>query len=438
MVSRSGQRAKERHEARIAAKYAKWAGDYKKVEEIKKKSKEESQRISHERGRTEEKTFQQRNVFRQSLNDILMREGQSRPFNAQVKALKQSYSPFEDVRQRNIQRRVYKQQPEQDNSWMGRAKRFAGGMSAMFQQEQQKPIGQRISKGAQRAFLGPIAGTQTGRKFAAAIPQYAARGALSIGLETPLGKPFEEAGRREIHPEEFGIEKIIGREPIKGVGTRALEYEEKLKEKGYKHPTMLAVAGTTGATAFDLWISGGGKQVISNIAKSKSPKYIASLLKGKVADNLVDGLARQLVDIDNTDDVARMIKQFQKPLIQKGGKPSKAFEEYFSKKKAIPKPEPYIVKKEGILTKALKERQVELKSRLRRQEEFGGRTLLPLKSPLGIHTTGDIYPYKKAIKRQHQATIELVKSQGEKISDIDIRRFREKNLLGPETVDDII
>jgi hypothetical protein len=186
-----------------------------------------------------------------------------------------------------------------------------------YEQERVKPLQQRVFEGVQRAFLGPIVGTQTGRKFVYDIPKYAARGALSIGLETPLGKGFEEAGRREIKPEEFGIERIIGNEPIKGVGTRALEYEEKLKEKGYKHPTMLAVAGATGATALDLWISGGGKQAISEIAKSKSPKVIKALLKGKVADNLLDDLARQLVDVDKTDDVARMIKQFQEsPLIQ--------------------------------------------------------------------------------------------------------------------------
>lgn len=47
-------------------------------------------------------------------------------------------------------------------------------------------------------------------------------------------------------------------------------------------------------------------------------------------------------------------------------------------------------------------------------------------------------PGSKSRSLQRQSTTNLIKSQGEKISDVDIRKFREQNLLGPETVDDII
>jgi len=67
-----------------------------------------------------------------------------------------------------------------------------------------------------------------------------------------------------------------------------------------------------GGTAFNVMsnvISGGEGELVKSVAKTKSEKVISSLLKGKVADEELEGLSKILKNVSKKEDVAKIISE---------------------------------------------------------------------------------------------------------------------------------
>lgn len=106
---------------------------------------------------------------------------------------------------------------------------------------------------------------EVGKTLAQATP----RAILSLGLDTRLGKNFEEGGQRKIATSELGIQNIIG-EDIKSVRSQMNE-KESVSGKGL----------VVGMTALDLWFGSGSqaRKALGLIAKEmKNAKKIEKLL----------------------------------------------------------------------------------------------------------------------------------------------------------------
>lgn len=136
--------------------------------------------------------------------------------------------------------------------------------------------------------------------------------ALSAGLSTPLGKKFTEGGKTQISPEEFGIEKIIGKEPIESFGTKKNRYQEYLKEQGFKSGEGLATAGVVAGTVLDSLFGSGktAKMSIGAIAKeSSNVKNILKELKSfNISDNLSREIAPKLLRETDTNKISQIVK----------------------------------------------------------------------------------------------------------------------------------
>ena len=158
--------------------------------------------------------------------------------------------------------------------------------------------------------------------FIVDIPRYVARGALSVGLDSPLGRGYEQNdGKRILDPKEFGVDKIniggksfnlLGSQPIESTGTRALRYENYLQDKGIKGATPLAVAGSTGITALDLFFGSGkkAKTAVNTISKLKDTSKIYKEIRStfKVSDDLAKEIAPKLAKETDKARIGNVLK----------------------------------------------------------------------------------------------------------------------------------
>lgn len=159
---------------------------------------------------------------------------------------------------------------------------------------------------ATKKVLGTV--SEFGKDIIRATP----RAALSVGLSTPLGKKFEENGNRIINPSEFGIQKIIGDQPIESVGTTKNRYQNYLESKGIKGSSALASIGAVGGTTLDLLFGGGKTIKMAAKSISKETKNIENVMENlnhfKISDSIKRDIAHKLLEETDQNKIATALK----------------------------------------------------------------------------------------------------------------------------------
>lgn len=119
---------------------------------------------------------------------------------------------------------------------------------------------------ANRQAVGLVKGAGN---FLYSIPKYAARAGITGAQSIAQGLGASQLGQT-VNPKEFGIEKIIGEEPIMSIQDKIKTARDTINQYGgtqfeqKTYPVIFAIGGT----ALDAWIGGSGKNAARPIIKN--------------------------------------------------------------------------------------------------------------------------------------------------------------------------
>ncbi|MEK6883981.1 MAG: hypothetical protein AABY22_30405 [Nanoarchaeota archaeon] len=141
-------------------------------------------------------------------------------------------------------------------------------------------------------------------ELAYAIPKYATRAALQLGISIP--GVSKKIGRIEPE-EEFGPlgPKVIGEEPILPLQEQYKEYTQIAQSLGFgKTAPIIAIVGTLGGPALDLWFGGGTRkqafeELVTRLVKETNPEIITKDLVQnlKIPENIAKEFAPKLAEV---------------------------------------------------------------------------------------------------------------------------------------------